>query len=213
MQEAKAFGSERTARESELLQAAIEVFLEHGFDKATIDQVARKGGYSKATIYKQHVSKERLFRNAVEYACEIIRPVRCEASSQEPSLIQELTEFGENFLQMMWREDTRRLRFVIAAEANRFPELGEAFLNAGPRRDCDYLAGVLRKHQIKNGIIIQNARSSADRFLSSLLGIPDLEICMGLRPMMTSNELRRHVSQSVDLFLHGVAANPVKNEK
>src|SRR5664279_3586021 len=44
-----------------LLDAALEVFAEHGFDTANLDQVAAAAGLTKGAIYSNFTSKDDLF--------------------------------------------------------------------------------------------------------------------------------------------------------
>ena len=49
------------ARKQAFLQAAREVFLEHGYEAASVNEVVRRAGGSLATLYSQYGSKEGLF--------------------------------------------------------------------------------------------------------------------------------------------------------
>jgi AcrR family transcriptional regulator len=57
---------ERTARRTEILSAAREVFARHGYEHATLDDIARKAEFAKGTLYNYFRSKEDLFRQLVE---------------------------------------------------------------------------------------------------------------------------------------------------
>jgi len=55
----------KDSRPQELLSAALEVFVEHGFAATRLDEVARKAGVSKGTLYLYFESKEELFMAVV----------------------------------------------------------------------------------------------------------------------------------------------------
>jgi TetR/AcrR family fatty acid metabolism transcriptional regulator len=59
LQQGKTSRQER--RRDELLEAAIKVFGEHGYEAATIDQIAAEAGVSKGTMYNYFSSKQDLF--------------------------------------------------------------------------------------------------------------------------------------------------------
>ncbi|MDR0577879.1 MAG: TetR/AcrR family transcriptional regulator, partial [Candidatus Accumulibacter sp.] len=60
---------ERNDKELAVLEAAISVFLAHGFSAATTDMIQREAGVSKATMYACFPNKEALFAAAIEHQC------------------------------------------------------------------------------------------------------------------------------------------------
>lgn len=52
---------ERLARERDILNAAIKLFTEKGFDKASMEDLAKESEYTKRTIYRYFTCKEDLF--------------------------------------------------------------------------------------------------------------------------------------------------------
>src|SRR5262244_4384134 len=52
---------ERAQRASEILAAARQVFLERGYARATMDDVARAAEFSKPTLYQYFENKDALF--------------------------------------------------------------------------------------------------------------------------------------------------------
>ena len=53
-------------REQRLLDVATELFLECGFKRASMDEIARRAGASKQTLYARYPSKSALFEAIVE---------------------------------------------------------------------------------------------------------------------------------------------------
>src|SRR5882757_7167424 len=62
-------------RRAQILDAALTVFLEHGYDRATIDLVVQRASASKATIYSFFGGKEGLFEALVSEYAERILPL------------------------------------------------------------------------------------------------------------------------------------------
>ena len=54
----------KDARPAEILAAALDVFAEHGFAAARLDEIARRAGVSKAALYLYFPTKQDLFRAA-----------------------------------------------------------------------------------------------------------------------------------------------------
>ena len=58
----------KQARPAEITAAALEVFADHGFAAAKLDDVARRAGVAKGSIYRYFSTKEELFRAVVRSA-------------------------------------------------------------------------------------------------------------------------------------------------
>jgi AcrR family transcriptional regulator len=58
----------KEARPAEIVDAALEVFAEKGFAAAKLDDIARKAGISKATLYLYFDTKEEIFRAVAQSA-------------------------------------------------------------------------------------------------------------------------------------------------
>ncbi|KEO83031.1 TetR/AcrR family transcriptional regulator [Tumebacillus flagellatus] len=75
----------RKSKTSLIFQAAIDVFSEKGFDKATMDDIAARANVAKGTIYYHFKSKEELFLFLVEEGMELLR------EGVESKLIDDMT--------------------------------------------------------------------------------------------------------------------------
>lgn len=75
----------RKSKTSLIFQAAIDVFSEKGFDKATMDDIAARANVAKGTIYYHFKSKEELFLFLVEEGVELLR------EGVESKLVESLT--------------------------------------------------------------------------------------------------------------------------
>src|SRR5215217_7324368 len=54
-------------RPQQILDAALAVFDEEGLDRARLDDIARRAGIAKGTIYLYFPNKEELFREVVRH--------------------------------------------------------------------------------------------------------------------------------------------------
>lgn len=53
-------------RDTAILDAALETFIEHGIAATSIEQIAKRAGVGKPTVYRRWSSKERLVADAIE---------------------------------------------------------------------------------------------------------------------------------------------------
>ncbi|MGL9773029.1 MAG: TetR/AcrR family transcriptional regulator [Sodalis sp. (in: enterobacteria)] len=89
-------------KRTDILNAASAVFLEHGYQRASMNEVAKRAGGPKATLYNYYDSKESLFDAVVRaYGTLFLIRAAKELSSAEQeklTLVEKLQRFGENML-------------------------------------------------------------------------------------------------------------------
>lgn len=130
-----------------ILRAAIPTFVEHGYDKASMDEVAARASTTKRTVYAHYGSKDTLFRHALAKAVELFY-------SEMPRLgdpaqpANELENFLAGFGDLSTWRGAVRLQRVVMGEAERFVELGamlhQQIIGHAEIRLADYLALVDR---------------------------------------------------------------------
>ncbi len=130
-QDAPASGFD-TAKRQQIMDGARRVFLEHGFDGASIGDIVRAAGVSKGTIYAYFPSKEKLFATLVIEDRRKQAEVLFVLDEDDQDVARVLRRLGMSFLEMLVQpENISFLRTVMAASA-KFPEIGQAFFEAGP---------------------------------------------------------------------------------
>jgi AcrR family transcriptional regulator len=89
-----------------LLDAAVEVFAERGYERATIDEIAAAAGLSKGTLYWHFPSKAALFQALLED--RIDRPVRevMEVTRTAPAERPTAPEVGAGIARLLTQEPT-----------------------------------------------------------------------------------------------------------
>ncbi|MFG1720756.1 TetR/AcrR family transcriptional regulator [Micromonospora chalcea] len=121
---------QRVAEEKRALivQAATELFLELGYDRASLARVAADAGVSKATLFKQFPTKAALFDAIV-----IDSWARNEIADVPPAgdLAAGLTVLGRHYATLLRRPEMTDLFRIVIAELPRFPELARAHFAQG----------------------------------------------------------------------------------
>jgi TetR/AcrR family transcriptional regulator, mexJK operon transcriptional repressor len=126
----------RSARRRQMiLEAATEVFVRNGYLGATTDQVAAAASVSKQTVYKQFGDKQHLFAEVigVTTAGVVDRLAAVVASTLGDAwdVRAALRDLAGGFLRGLLQPDVLRLRRLVIAEADRFPEIGRAWFEQG----------------------------------------------------------------------------------
>ncbi len=118
----------KEARPGELLEAALELFVERGFAATRLDEVAARAGVSKGTLYLYYASKEDLFKAVVR---QNIVPL-IDAFSRDVAVSQAASaELLRAFFDGWWtRFGATRLAGIaklVISEAGNFPEMALFF--------------------------------------------------------------------------------------
>jgi len=124
--------AQKEARPREILEAAFEEFLEHGYAATRLDDIAARVGVTKGTIYVYFKNKEQLFETMVgELSQPSIDPERYQAAlATQPALTvleHYLTEVYR--VSVLDRYSSAITRFLIA-EQNTFHALGKRYKDA-----------------------------------------------------------------------------------
>jgi AcrR family transcriptional regulator len=134
-------GAGAEQRRAAITQAALDEFTARGFAATRLDDVARRAGVAKGTIYLHFQDKEALFQELVRTALvplieRIARPP--EAGGSARALLERFAETFVNEVAGTRRGDILRL---IIAEGPRFPALSEFYYREVVARG---LAGMTR---------------------------------------------------------------------
>jgi len=129
----------------EILQAAAAVFQEAGFERSSMEDIRKRAGFSKATLYSYFASKEELFMEIVEEATESQFEATFDALDPlVDDIRQALAGFGLRFLSLLYLTPVQAVRRLVAAEAGR-SELGRRCYELGPQRSMAAVAAYLGK--------------------------------------------------------------------
>lgn len=136
----------KDARPSELLAAALELFVEKGFAATRLDDVAARAGVSKGTLYRYFDNKDMLFRAVVEQG---IVPLFVAAEQQIADFDGPSAELLRRLLLRWWQQigatPLAGLCKLIIAEAHNFPELAQYYHDQVIVRGRALLAAVLQR--------------------------------------------------------------------
>lgn len=195
-------GNELLSRDR-LLDAAHQLFLEHGYGNLSMETLARDARVSLRTIYNQFGGKAGLFGALIS---------RCSdqfigSLADDCPLEDALQGFGRQFLYRISRPDVLRMRAILIGESPRFPDLAEQFYDNGPRRTLAHLADFFGRHQ-QSGRIIRSVTPAllADQYISALRGERFHRLQLGLESTPDEAEIDLWVRQVTALFLRGCAA-------
>jgi AcrR family transcriptional regulator len=155
------------AKRRQIMAGAQAVFLAHGFDGASMGEIARKAGVSKGTLYVYFDSKEQLFEAIFEEACMAQAEQTLTLDSSDHDVAAALTRFGSDFLRFLCRPTRLSPLRTIISIADRMPEIGRRFYQFGPARGIAVVKSYLDA-QVAAGILqIEDSEVAAAQFLEA----------------------------------------------
>jgi TetR/AcrR family transcriptional regulator, regulator of autoinduction and epiphytic fitness len=148
-----------------ILQAAIETFLEHGYEGASMNRVAERAGVIKQTIYSHFKDKEALFVSTIaSLTIDNFDQAFTEESIKLPprKMLQNLAEV---FVNRPQNEVFLKLLRTIVGESGRFPKLAKMFTTATIKPGVEKLTKYLSEHK---DIEIEDPEAFARIFIGAL---------------------------------------------
>jgi TetR/AcrR family transcriptional regulator, mexJK operon transcriptional repressor len=190
------------AKGDAIIAAARDAFFEHGYSGTSIEEIARRAGVSKVTVYNRFGDKPTLLAESVRMECETMRAMLHTNVDAPIDLADHLSRFGRAMLAFLARPELVRFENMLGGEMERHPELGELFLEAGPRQMQRGLAAVLADAAARGEIIADDPMGAAELLGGMFKGFGDLERRFSGKPEMDTD---KRVDQAVTAFLRAHA--------
>jgi TetR/AcrR family transcriptional repressor of mexJK operon len=196
-----------SAKHQQMLEAAGELFITQGYGKVSMEAVAKLAQVSKATLYAHFPSKDVLFATIVGDACAR----NALGDNNFPELVGDigaaLRQIGTRLLSFLMLDRTMAIYRVTIAESARFPELGAAFLAAGPLVFVDRMAGWLEQQSLAGHLTIAEPTIAAEQFLALLRTTSFLRATLKLpASVKPEDSVPAIVEAAVTIFLRGYGA-------
>jgi AcrR family transcriptional regulator len=191
------------ARHEELLDAALDLFLGHGFELTTIEMIAARINMTKRTVYARYADKASLFRGAVQRAIERqVVPRHVLEGFDEGDLTETLASIARLRIGQVMTPNGLRLQRIINTESYRFPEIFTANYEQSARPVIDFVAGLLDRAIAAGRIAPTDSGLAASAFTSMVISGQVRAIVSGRA--LTEAEIDRKIYFTVHLLLDGL---------
>jgi TetR/AcrR family transcriptional repressor of mexJK operon len=182
-------------RES-IIHGAKKAFLKHGFEGASMDEVAIAARVSKMTVYRYFRSKEDLFAGVITDLCERIIDEDLERMLRRPPE-EALRGYARKMIAILFAPETIELHRTVIAESRRFPDLGRLFYRSGPAACVAMLAAFLERHAKSGMVHVSNPTRAAEEFLELLRGYAHLRVLLGMEKAPSAGEIEERIEGAV----------------
>lgn len=188
---------------SRIVKAATEIFVEVGFDAASMDLIARRANVSKRTLYERYHSKDDLFLAVIEALSERKMNEIKSIKLTSRKLGTNLSELARKLVFNIIDPQFVAIEKFIAATAKRFPQLAQERSRKGMDRLVAIVALVLKRHSpfdaMKEPAVEMNARI----FLAMAV-LPSLREAMFFNGAIEAIDTEL-IDHAVDIFVRGTA--------
>ncbi|NEX46121.1 TetR/AcrR family transcriptional regulator [Pseudotabrizicola algicola] len=185
----------------QVLEGARTIFLRDGFDGASVDDIAREAGVSKATLYAYFPDKQLLFKEICAQEC--LRQTQEAEAEIDPSMTVEamLTLAGERIAGFLLSDFGQNACRLIIGEGARFPELARDFYRNGPGLVHDRLVHHLHLLVQAGALQIDDLDLAAEQFIHLCKAALMEKLVFRMDHQVTAESVRRSVRGAVEMFM------------
>ncbi len=193
------------SKKAQIYQCASSLFLEHGYDGVSMDQVADAAGVSKQTVYAHFSSKEALFSACVRNKCQA-HVLSEEALDPKLPVESVLTNLVNEFSQLFHSDEGIKLKRLLHAHAESNPRLSEMFYDAGPALIKSLLENYL-SGQVQIGVLdIDDVPTAAQQLIHMIQGEHLMRATLNVPGGPTESQNQDYLDSCVRLFLKAYRA-------
>ena len=199
----------KDARPSELLDAALELFVEKGFAATTVEAVAARAGVSKGTLFLYFPSKAELFRAVVQ---ENLAARFADWNAEYEAMDGDsgsAADMLRHALQSWWTRvgatKLTGLTKLVISEAQNFPEVAACYHSEVVQPSQRLLRRVIQRGIDRGEFRPLDAEYAVYSVTSAILYLVMHKHAIGLLAP-ASGELmpERYIASQLDIILHGL---------
>lgn len=183
-------------------RAAVDSFLEHGYDGTTMEAVSQAAGVTKGTLYARYPDKRALFIAVSSWA---LTRLDHDERVEEPlpdDLAESLTVIARAILARSVDPDIVRMSRIAIAEAARFPDFALSSQAATWSPRIQVIIDLLRRHEAAGSILVKDVEIAAEQFFAMVGAMPAWLAAYGIYRTPETEE--QHLQHAVELFLNGL---------
>ena len=199
--------------DSRFLDVAETLFVEQGYARVTMDEIARRSSATRRTLYARYANKAEVLTAVVNRLLDAaIAPHQqqtpARSSSRDPRSL--LLQIARELATLSADARAAGINRLIFAEALQTPDLARQFLDLHARATSDVKANLESLRD--NGALprLPNSRLAAVIFIEMVASMPRLRALLGAP--LTRKETNDLTAAAVDIFLHGCGPN-VENSR
>ncbi|SMF12877.1 transcriptional regulator, TetR family [Tistlia consotensis] len=193
---------EDPAKRAQILAGAERVFNSVGFDAASMNDITREAGVSKATVYVYFSSKEELFAELAEAQRCQHRDELLAAFENHPDVESALLHLGKVMLRKVTSDWAISAQRIVIGVTNRMPEIGRRFYEGGPKIAQQRLAEFLRRKSESGELDVPDPEVAARQLLDLCVsGLMRRRLYAVESEPPSDEQIARYVGAGVEVFM------------
>ncbi len=191
---------EDSSKRRQILDGARKVFMDLGFDAASMNEIARSAGVSKGTLYVYFADKIRLFEAILEN--EALEQGKV-AFNLDPARDVETTlrEFGQAYMALLCRPGGGSWIRTVMAIAERMPEVGRRYYANVLEKLVNHLADYLKARVATGDLKIDDCGLAASQFMEVCKASLFLPFVFQAAPAPSAERIDEVVDSATRMFL------------
>ena len=184
-----------------VLEGARTVFMREGFEGASVDDITREAGVSKATVYSYFTDKREMFTEVTRRECDrMARSTLAEIDfSRPPREVMHRT--GRNLTRFLLSDFSLQMFRICVAEAERFPDLGRAFYRNGPEMGRNRMIEYIKTAQARGELIESDPGMMAEQFAELCKTRLWTRAVFGVQTEFPDSEIDEVVDEAVETMM------------
>jgi len=193
-------GDDDSSKRRQILDGARKVFMDLGFDGASMGEIARASGVSKGTLYVYFADKNRLFEAIVEQESLAQGEI---AFNFDPArdVATTLREFGEAYIALICRPGGGSAIRTVMAIAERMPEVGRRYYDCVLDKSINRLATYLDAHVASGELVVEDRQLAASQFMMMCQASLFLPFIFQAAPAPSPERISQVVGSAIRMFL------------
>lgn len=186
---------------AQVLEGARTVFLRDGFEGASVDDIAKSAGVSKATLYSYFPDKRILFMEVAKAECLRQEEMtdKMVAMNADPDVA--LRHATNSMIRLFVSTFGKQVFRVCVAESDRFPELGREFWESGPARVRARMIEYFKQAISEGKLQIDDCDLAADQLAELCKADLFPKLVFGIQDSFSDEEISRISNGAVDTFM------------
>jgi AcrR family transcriptional regulator len=185
----------------QVLDGARVIFMRDGFEGASVDDIARQAGVSKATLYSYFADKRLLFSEVARIECNRQAEAALDVIDTTAPVRAVLTHCADRIVRFFLSSFGQQVYRICVAESYRFPDLGQRFYDSGPAMVRGRIKQVLIPYIEAGDLNIEDLDLAANQFGELCKSDMFVRCLCGVADSASEGDIARVVTGAVDMFL------------